>query len=50
MRIKKIQTWQKQIFSGCTGYYNHDRGYQPDFPEESFKGEFVNPQFWPPSI
>ena len=48
---KKIQTWQANFLIGCTGYYNHDRGYQPDFPgKESFKGEFVNPQFWPNNL
>ena len=48
---QKIQTWQANFLIGCTGYYNHDRGYQPDFPgKESFKGEFVNPQFWPKNL
>ena len=48
---QKVQTWQANFVIGCTGYYNHDRGYQPEFPgKESFKGEFVNPQFWPKDL
>jgi cation diffusion facilitator CzcD-associated flavoprotein CzcO len=33
---------------GCTGYYNYDAGYKPDFPgEEAFEGQVVHPQHWP---
>lgn len=33
---------------GCTGYYNYDAGYTPDFPGiASFKGQVVHPQKWP---
>lgn len=44
---------QKEVFScnflvGCTGYYNYDAGYTPDFPgREDFQGEFIHPQLWP---
>lgn len=32
----------------CQGYYNHDKGYMPHWPEmESFKGEIIHPQNWP---
>ncbi|BFM18003.1 NAD(P)/FAD-dependent oxidoreductase [Maricurvus nonylphenolicus] len=32
----------------CAGYYEHDQGYTPDFPNmESFKGDIVHPQTWP---
>ena len=48
---QKVQTWFANFVVGCTGYYNYDRGYQPDFPgKESFKGEFINPQFWPKDL
>jgi cyclohexanone monooxygenase len=44
----KKENWIANFVFGCTGYYNYDQGYQPDFPnKEVFKGEFVNPQFWP---
>lgn len=35
----------------CTGYYNYDRGYRPDFPGEAeFKGRIVHPQHWPDDL
>ena len=35
----------------CTGYYNYDRGYVPDFPGiESFKGQIAHPQHWPEDL
>jgi monooxygenase len=35
----------------CTGYYNHDEGYQPRFPgQETFKGAFIHPQHWPEQL
>ena len=35
----------------CTGYYDYDRGYQPDFPGlDRYEGTFVHPQFWPDDL
>lgn len=35
----------------CTGYYNYENGYTPDFPgKESYQGEFIHPQFWPDNV
>ena len=35
----------------CTGYYDYDRGYQPDFAGlADFPGRFVHPQFWPADL
>ncbi|XVV17039.1 flavin-containing monooxygenase [Actinoplanes sp. CA-131856] len=35
----------------CSGYYNYDRGYQPDFPGlDEFEGQVVHPQFWPEDL
>ena len=35
----------------CAGYYDYDRGYQPDWPGlEEFRGTVVHPQFWPPGL
>lgn len=32
----------------CTGYYNYDHGYEPEFPNrEAFKGKIIHPQNWP---
>ena len=36
---------------GCTGYYNYDQGYKPDFPgENDFRGQIVHPQHWPEDL
>ena len=35
----------------CTGYYDYDTGYQPDFPGlADFAGRLVHPQFWPADL
>ena len=35
----------------CSGYYNYDAGYTPDFPgAERFKGQIVHPQKWTTDI
>jgi monooxygenase len=35
----------------CSGYYNYDRGYLPEFPGiETFEGRVVHPQFWTQDI
>ncbi|MBC9955543.1 NAD(P)/FAD-dependent oxidoreductase [Yimella sp. cx-51] len=32
----------------CSGYYDYDQGYTPDFAGlEEFTGEVIHPQFWP---
>jgi cation diffusion facilitator CzcD-associated flavoprotein CzcO len=34
-----------------TGYYDHDAGHTPDFPDlERFDGTVVHPQHWPPAL
>ena len=48
---QKVSTWLANFVVGCTGYYNYDQGYQPDYPgKNDFKGEFINPQFWPEKL
>ncbi|WP_180092980.1 MULTISPECIES: NAD(P)/FAD-dependent oxidoreductase [unclassified Acinetobacter] len=45
---KKQQTWVANFVFGCTGYYNYDQGFQPEFKgQEKFKGTFIHPQHWP---
>lgn len=32
----------------CTGYYNYEKGYTPDFAgRDDFKGTVIHPQHWP---
>ncbi|MEX0286860.1 MAG: flavin-containing monooxygenase [Paracoccaceae bacterium] len=35
----------------CGGYFDHDKGYQPDWPGmETFDGPIVHPQHWPEDL
>jgi monooxygenase len=39
------------FLSMCSGYYNYDAGYTPDFPGvERFGGQIVHPQHWPENL
>ncbi|MGB0100500.1 MAG: NAD(P)/FAD-dependent oxidoreductase, partial [Nocardioides sp.] len=36
---------------GCTGYYDYDQTYTPEFPgRDDFRGEIVHPQYWPEDL
>jgi cation diffusion facilitator CzcD-associated flavoprotein CzcO len=38
------------LFLG-SGYYDYDEGYRPSWPgEESYRGRFIHPQFWPEDL
>ena len=46
---------QIQINAGflwaCSGYYNYDKGYAPEFPAaDEFGGTLVHPQHWPENL
>ncbi|WP_197379190.1 flavin-containing monooxygenase [Mycolicibacterium mengxianglii] len=46
---------QKTIACGfllaCSGYYNYDEGYSPEFPgAEDFSGTVIHPQHWPQDL
>lgn len=44
-------TYRAGFVINCTGYYNYDKGYKPDFPgEEKFKGTQIHPQHWPEDL
>lgn len=48
---KKKETWVANFVLGCTGYYNYDQGFQPEFPnQKEFKGQFIHPQHWPENL
>ena len=47
----ETQTFTARFLMGCTGYYNYDKGYLPDFPGmDRFKGRCVHPQQWPEDL
>lgn len=42
---------QTRFLVACTGYYDHDHGYIPDYPgADDFEGELVHPQHWPEDL
>ncbi|MGH8504476.1 MAG: flavin-containing monooxygenase, partial [Stenotrophobium sp.] len=47
----KREVYSASFVMGCTGYYNYDAGYRPEFPGEAkFKGQIVHPQHWPEDL
>ena len=47
--VKK--TYTANFIFGCTGYYNYESGYTPDFKGmDAFKGQIIHPQQWPEDL
>lgn len=47
----KAVRYTANFIVGCTGYYNYDAGYKPNFPgEKKFAGKIVHPQHWPEDL
>jgi monooxygenase len=52
MEIERTDTGETEVMTcgflfTCTGYYQYDQGYTPDFEGiERFNGRVVHPQFW----
>ncbi|HEV7205126.1 MAG TPA: NAD(P)/FAD-dependent oxidoreductase [Jatrophihabitans sp.] len=45
------QRFTADFFMPCTGYYDYDNGYRPEFPnEDAFQGRIVHPQHWPEDL
>ncbi|MBF6181454.1 flavin-containing monooxygenase [Nocardia otitidiscaviarum] len=45
------ETYTADFLVGCTGYYDYDHGYRPEFPgEKDFRGPIVHPQHWPEDL
>ena len=43
--------YQSRFLFSCTGYYNYDEGYTPDFNGmENFQGKIIHPQHWPENL
>ncbi|WP_344042961.1 NAD(P)/FAD-dependent oxidoreductase [Nocardioides panacihumi] len=44
-------TLTAQFLWSCTGYYDYEQGFQPEFPGAAdFEGTFIHPQFWPEDL
>jgi monooxygenase len=47
----KTEHYSCNFLHMCSGYYNYDKGYTPDFPgRENFSGQIVHPQQWTDDI
>ncbi|MFE7799645.1 flavin-containing monooxygenase [Nocardia sp. NPDC057440] len=45
------EVYTSNFLVGCTGYYDYDNGYRPEFPGEAdFGGVIVHPQHWPADL
>ena len=45
------ETYTTDFMWMCQGYYDHDKGYTPEWPGmENFKGEIIHPQIWPEDL
>jgi monooxygenase len=46
-----IEQFTADFLMACTGYYNFDAGFRPEFPgEQNFGGDIVHPQHWPADL
>lgn len=47
----ETEKYTANFLLGCSGYYNYDEGFRPEFPGEAdFQGQIVHPQFWPENL
>jgi monooxygenase len=50
-RDGKTEQLQAGFVFACSGYYNYDEGYTPEFKgTEDFRGTIVHPQHWPEDL
>jgi len=47
----EVEHYSCEFLIGCTGYYNYDQGFTPDFKNvDQYKGQVVHPQHWPKDL
>ena len=45
------EIYHSRFLFSCTGYYNYDKGYTPDYNGiENYEGEIIHPQHWPENL
>ncbi len=45
------EIYHSRFLFSCTGYYNYDEGYTPDFNGMiNFQGKIIHPQHWPENL
>ncbi|MGB1581512.1 MAG: flavin-containing monooxygenase, partial [Nevskiales bacterium] len=48
---KTTKTMSCNFLWGCSGFYNYEEGYTPEFKgREDFKGPIIHPQHWPEDL
>ena len=48
---KKRAEYTCSFLYTCSGYYNYENGYTPEFPgRETFGGQVIHPQHWPENL
>ncbi|HZC74030.1 MAG TPA: NAD(P)/FAD-dependent oxidoreductase [Jatrophihabitans sp.] len=48
---KRRKRFTANFLMTCTGYYNYDHGYCPEFPGQAdFPGPVIHPQHWPDEL
>lgn len=49
--VGDVVTYRARFVVMCSGYYDYDEGYTPEFAgRERYLGRFVHPQFWPEDL
>tara|TARA_B100000575_G_scaffold294484_1_gene310739 strand:+ start:3974 stop:5455 length:1482 start_codon:yes stop_codon:yes gene_type:complete len=50
-KSKKREVFYSRFLFSCTGYYNYNEGYIPNYQGvDDFRGIFVHPQHWPKNL
>ena len=48
---EEVQYYTCNFLSMCSGYYDYEQGYLPDYKgKDDYKGTFIHPQFWPEDL
>ena len=50
-KVGHEEIYHSRFLFSCTGYYNYDEGYTPDYNGiENYEGEIIHPQHWPENL
>ena len=50
-KVGNEEIYHSRYLFSCTGYYNYDEGYTPDYNGiENYEGEIIHPQHWPENL
>ena len=50
-KVGNEEIYHSRFLFSCTGYYNYDEGYIPDYNGiKKYEGEIIHPQHWPENL